>query len=104
MIERVNEKGKIFTERVRKQQVEVDIVTTQGVVHGYVHLAPGQRVKDMLNNHEEQFLAVTGVITRRNGGGNNTEIYQTPFMALNKQYIISVIPIKEPVPQEASGE
>jgi hypothetical protein len=93
MRERLDEKGKIFTERVRKQPVEATIITTQGTVHGYLYVAPGQRVKDMLNNPDEQFVAVTGVRSRKNGETSSSEM---PFMALNKQFIISVIPINEP--------
>ena len=59
MMNRVDEKGKVFTARIHKMEVEVNIVTVQGHVHGYLHVQPGQRVKDLLNNPAEQFLAIT---------------------------------------------
>jgi hypothetical protein len=92
-LERVDDKGKVFTERVRKSNVEVDIVTIQGRLHGYMHVRPGQRVKDMLNNPAEQFLAITNATTTRNG---ETEIQHAGFLAVNKMHVISVIPIDEP--------
>ena len=47
-MEKVDEKGKLFTERVRKTRVEVRVMTLQGEVHGYVHLVHEQRVRDLL--------------------------------------------------------
>jgi hypothetical protein len=90
MSERVDEKGKVFTERVRKASVEVKILTTQGYVHGHVHLMPDQRVRDLLNSREEQFLAVTDAALQAYGADN---IEQVGFIALNKQYVISVEPV-----------
>lgn len=60
-MDRIDENGKIFTERVRKTRVEVRIVTVQGEVHGYMHLVGDQRVRDLLNDQSEQFIAVTDV-------------------------------------------
>jgi hypothetical protein len=103
MLNRVDEKGKVFTARVRKMEVEVRIETVQGKVHGYVHLQPGQRVKDLLNNTSEQFLAITqATIHPRVESKAGTKTIATPpepteveFLALNKQYVISVVPVDE---------
>lgn len=89
---RLDEKGKIYTERVRKTCVEVDIITTQGDVHGYVHITHDQRVRDLLNNSAEQFLAVTDATLK--GYGKPTS-QQTDFIAINKQHIVSLIPVGE---------
>ncbi len=103
MLNRVDEKGKVFTARVRKMEVEVQISTVQGQVHGYVHLQPGQRIKDLLNNTSEQFLAITQATVQPKTevkSGTKAAAAQPPaseveFLALNKQYIISVVPIDE---------
>ena len=89
---RVDEKGKLFTERIHKSRVEVRIATLQGEVHGYLHVMPEQRVRDLLNNTGEQFLAVTDATLRGQGGLESQHI---EFIALNKQYLVSVIPIGE---------
>lgn len=114
MLNKVDEKGKLFTARIHKMEVEVNIVTVQGHVHGYLHIQPGQRVKDLLNNPAEQFLAITSAtvhaktetpfkITPRAGQtrqkadtpGEQPKPTQADFLALNKQYVISVVPVDE---------
>lgn len=105
MLNRVDEKGKVFTARVSKQEVEVHISTVQGQVRGYVHLQPGQRIRDMLNNSAEQFLAITGATietraeaktgTKSGASQPQPQVVEAGFLALNKQYIISVVPVDE---------
>ena len=101
MIDRIDQKGKIFTERIRKDHVEVEIVTTRGRVHGSVHLMHAQRVKDLLNSPNEQFLAVTDATM---GEVGDTSAPRYEFITINKRYIITVIPINEartPPPDDA---
>ena len=91
-MQKVDERGKFFTERVSKQRVEVLIATVFGHVRGYVHVARGQRLKDMLNNSIEQFIAVTdATISARNG----EEPEEVKLAVLNKQHLFSVIPVDE---------
>ena len=94
-MDRVDQKGKIFTQRVRKNSVEVEIVTVAGRIRGHIHPAPTQRVKDLLNTSDELFLAVTEATLTDVGGA---ETKQAEFVALNKQHIISVVPISEDRP------
>ncbi len=101
MIDRFDQKGKLFTERVRKDRVEVEIVTTQGRVHGYVHPMPAQRVKDLLNTPSEQFLAVTSATM---GETDDSGAPRHEFITINKHYIITVIPINEPRPTQPSDD
>lgn len=92
---RVDEKGKLFTEHIRKYAVEAEIVTVNGTIHGNLHPAPGQRLKDMLNLKEELFLAVTDATIMKHDGSHTQ---QAPFMAVNKQHVISIVPFKEDKP------
>ncbi len=92
MIDRVNERGKVFTERVKKVGVEVDIVTIYGYIRGHMHVLPTQRVRDLLNSGEERFLAVTGAAIMRNG---DTKPQEASFIAINKEHIVLVIPVDE---------
>ena len=115
MMNRVDEKGKVFTARIHKLEVEVNIVTVQGHVHGYLHLQPGQRVKDLLNNPAEHFLAITSATVSNRPetlakapSARTAQPRQKPdapdeqpasihadFLALNKQFVISVVPVDE---------
>lgn len=88
---RVDQKGKLYTERVRKAGVRVLISTVQGVVEGNVYLGPGQRVKDLLNSGTEDFLAVTEATVEWHA---RPEPAQAAFIALNKQHIVWVVPIE----------
>jgi len=89
----VDERGKFFTEKIRKQSVEVLVTTVHGQVRGHVYVLAGQRVKDLLNNGNEEFMALTNVSYTAHDG---THIQEVGFMALNKRHVISVIPINEP--------
>ena len=104
MLNRVDEKGKVFTAHIRKMEVEVNIVTAQGEVHGYIHVQPGQRVKDLLNSPTEQFLAITRATIQTKPDAPKTsakvgtappQVTHVEFLALNKQYVISVVPVDE---------
>ena len=63
-MQKVDERGKFFTERVHTQSVQVLVRTLQGEVRGHFHILPGQRVKDMLNS-ADQFIALTEATMRR---------------------------------------
>jgi hypothetical protein len=88
---RVDEHGKIFTERVRKTCVEVTVLTVQSEIQGYMHIMPDERVRDVLNNNE-QFIAVTDAEAKIQG---RLERLHVDFIAINKLHIISVIPVDE---------
>jgi len=91
-MDRIDGNGKIFTERVRKTRVEVRIMTVHGEVHGYIHMVPDQRVRDLLNDGSEQFIAVTDGSMKIHG---TLERVSTEFIALNKRHIVSVVPMDE---------
>ena len=97
---RVDQKGKVYTERIRTVPVEIQILTTQGYVQGFVHVHPGQRIKDLLNDHDERFLAVTNAIFDASDNGEAQD--EIAFIAINKDYIISAIPLNEdrPIPTD----
>jgi hypothetical protein len=88
---KVDERGKFFTDRVSKGKVEVLIATLHGTLRGHVHVLPGGRVKDLLNS-EEQFLAVTDATIP----ADDPNAHHIGFIAVNKQHILSVIPVNEP--------
>jgi hypothetical protein len=89
-MQRIDEKGKLFTERISKGQVDVVITTLTGQVRGFIYLTRGQRIKDMLNNDGERFIAVTEATASRLDG---SEALSAALMAVNKDHIISVVPV-----------
>lgn len=91
-MERVDEKGKVYTQKVRTQDVEVNITTVTGKLHGFIHVTPGNRLKDQLNARDEQFLALTNATSRNHDDKDGVYI---DFIAINKQHIISVAPIDQ---------
>lgn len=88
-MQKTNEKGKFFTERVSKRRIDVAIMTIHAHVRGVLYVLPTQRMKDLLNNSGEQFLAVTDAVVTENNGLTS----ETPFIALNKGHIVSVVPL-----------
>src|SRR4051812_46263835 len=83
---RVDYKGKVFTDHVRKQQVACVIQTISGQrVRGSVFFNPDERMKDNLNAANEQFIAVTDAEILSAEG---LVIERTGFLAVNKQHVV----------------
>lgn len=89
-MQRIDEKGKIFTERVRKGQTDVLITTLTGQIRGFIYITHGQRLKDMLNSDDERFIAVTDAIASEIDG---SEVLAAALMAVNKDHIVCVVPV-----------
>lgn len=91
MVYEYDEKGKIFTDVVRKTPLPALIQTSLHLIRGNIHVRPGERVKDELDRNE-LFLAVTeATITDVQGN----ILHQTPFIAVRREQIIWVIPLEE---------
>ncbi len=86
---RVDLKGKYYTDRVAKRDVEVIISTNHHLIKGVFHLTPDNRIKDDLNG-DERFIAVTQAQVYDPLGKNL--LYQSEFIALNKDMVIWVLP------------
>ena len=84
-------KGKIFTDVVRKHPLPALIQTVTHQIRGYVHVSPGERVKNELDRNE-LFLAVTAAEIMDASG---KVIYQAPFIAVRREQIVWVIPLDE---------
>jgi hypothetical protein len=99
MTVRIDSKGKIFTDIVRKEEVPVLIQTLTNVIHGNIFLRPEQRIKDGLNDSPEIFIAVTGAEVYSPGG---QLLHRAEFLTVNKNHIVWVRPDDEKTP-ETSG-
>jgi len=92
MTEFYDEKGKIFTQRVTKHPVPVVIQTLTHRILGEVHVRPGWRVLDEINQ-SEGFIAVTQAEVL---DAHGHVIYQTDFLSVNRQHIVWLLPREAP--------
>jgi hypothetical protein len=92
-------KGKYFTEVISKDVVHATIQTLTVHIRGCIHVRPGERFKDELNN-SDQFIAVTDASVFNARGD---QLYRTDFLAVNRDLIIWVGPEDEEYGQEDEG-
>jgi len=93
-----DDKGKIFTDVVRKQIENVVIHTTlKTIIQGQLHIRLDNRIKDELNSNEK-FIAITDA-TISDAQGN--EMYRTDFIAVNRSQIVFLFP--QPEQEETGG-
>jgi hypothetical protein len=95
-----DEKGKFFTEVVPKEPVPVRIQTLTHRIQGNIHIRPGERLKDELNQ-AVQFVAVTDAVVY---GSSGDEICRTEFMIVNIDQIVWLTPEQDsPQSQDQGG-
>jgi len=93
-----DEKGKFYTDIVKKLPVPVVIQTVSHLVRGLVHVREGERLKNELER-AEIFLAVTHAAVY---GADDKVLFSVPFMALQRAQIIWVMPIDEEKQKDVS--
>ncbi|MDD3802982.1 MAG: hypothetical protein PHW02_01175 [bacterium] len=71
-----------------REKVKSIIFTTELEVTGMVHIPPGGRLTDFLNNLAKPFIPITDADIKTKDG----RTYHTDLMQLNKDYIIVIIP------------
>jgi hypothetical protein len=86
-----DEKGKFYTDIVKKLPVPVMIQTATHLVRGMVHVRDGERLKNELER-DEMFLAVTNASIY---GADDKVLFTVPFMALQRAQIIWIMPFDE---------
>lgn len=94
-----DEKGKIFTDIITKHPVYATVQTTTHLLRGNIHVRRDQRIKDELDR-DEKFLAVTDVNIIAPDGHI---LFQAPFLAVNREHIIWVLPEQQTKHEEASS-
>jgi hypothetical protein len=97
MTVRIDSKGKIFTDIVRKEEVPVLMQTLTNVIHGNIFLRPEQRIKDGLNDSPEVFIAVTKAEVYSPGG---QLLHRADFLTVNKNHIVWIRPDDEKPPED----
>ena len=86
---RFDEKGKFFTEVISKEAVAVIIQTMTHRIHGKIHIRPGERLKDEINQ-AEPFFAVTEASIQDHAG---QEIFRTDFLVIYREHIVWMLPV-----------
>jgi hypothetical protein len=89
MVTRVDDNGKVFTDRVTKDRVAAIVQTATHRVRGFVFCDRELRLKDELNASQEQFIAVADAEVLE----GDTVIQHTPFLTINKRHIVWLMPI-----------
>ena len=82
-----DEKGKIYTDVVRKKVVRAKIQTTTHMIIGELHIRQDSRMKDELDV-QESFLAVTNATLYASDG---QKLFSTVFLAVQRAQIVWVI-------------
>jgi hypothetical protein len=84
-----DEKGKFYTDIVKKLPVSVVIQTATHLVRGLVHVRDGERLKNELER-DEKFLAVTSATVY---SAEDKVLFTVPFMAIQRAQIIWIMPV-----------
>jgi len=94
-----DDKGKFYTDIVKKLPVSVVIQTVTHLVRGLVHVREGERLKNELER-DEMFLAVTNAAVY---SADNKVLFTVPFMAVQRVQIIWIMPVAEEDQKDLSG-
>jgi hypothetical protein len=84
-----DEKGKFYTDIVKKLPVSVVIQTTTHLVRGLLHVREGERLKNELER-TEIFLAITAASLY---GADDKILFTVPFIAIQRSQIIWIMPV-----------
>jgi len=84
-----DDKGKFYTDIVKKLPVSVVIQTVTHLVRGLVHVRDGERLKNELER-DEMFLAVTNAVVYN---ADDKPLFTVPFIALQRAQIIWIMPV-----------
>jgi hypothetical protein len=86
-----DEKGKFYTDVIKKEPVAAVIQTTTHLVRGLIHVRQGERLKNELE-HDEKFLAVTDATIH---GADDSVLFNSSFMAVQRDQIVWIMPIED---------
>ena len=91
MVTQFEEKGKIFTQRITKDQREVIIITGTHKITGIIHIHLDLRLIDELNE-SGHFMAITDAKIM---DLNDNVLYKSNFLTINTDQIIWILPVEE---------
>jgi hypothetical protein len=86
-----DEKGKFYTDRIKKIAEPAIIQTTTHLIRGFVHVKMGERLKDALDQ-DGSFVAITDANIF---DANNNLVYHSPFLIIQRGQIVWIMPAKD---------
>ena len=86
-----DEKGKFYTDIVKKLPVSSVIQTATHLVRGLVHVRQGERLKNELER-DEKFIAVTNATVH---GVDDQILFSAQFLAIQCTQIVWIMPADE---------
>lgn len=95
-----DDKGKYYTNVIQKVPVPSIVQTTTNLIRGLIHVRQDERLKDELEINE-QFIAVTEVSVCDADG---KVIFRGPFLAVQKDQIVWIMPLNEEHKKEGDGQ
>ena len=95
-----DDKGKYYTNVIQKVPVPSIVQTTTNLIRGLIHVRQDERLKDELEINE-QFIAVTEVSVCDADG---KVIFSGPFLAVQKDQIVWIMPLNEEQKKEGDGQ
>jgi hypothetical protein len=86
-----DEKGKYFTDVIKKEVVLTQIHTRTVCIQGYIHIRVGERLSDEINRNT-LFLPVTNAEVFSLDG---ELLYSTNFLAVNREQVVWLAPLEK---------
>jgi len=96
----IDDKGKFYTDIIKKESVSVIVQTMTNLIRGTIHIMPGRRFKDEINRLEE-FFAITDA-TIYNPAGK--EVYRCEFLTARRDKIVWIFPEQNQPSDNAGGQ
>jgi hypothetical protein len=86
-----DEKGKFYTDVIKKEVVLTQLQTPTFRIRGYVHVREGERLSDEINR-DILFIAVTHAEIYDLAG---EQLYTSEFLAVNREQIVWLMPVED---------
>jgi hypothetical protein len=93
-----DDKGKYYTDIIKKLPVPVVIQTVTHLVRGQMHIREGERLKNELDRNEP-FLAVTQASVYDK---DDKVLFTVPFMAVQRTQVVWIMPVDNEYQKEQS--
>ena len=84
----LSDRGNYFKAVISKESIPVMIQTLTHRIQGRIHIQPGERLKDGINQNEP-FIAVTDAVIYELTG---KEIYRSEFIIVNRSQVVWLLP------------
>lgn len=94
-----DEKGKYFTDVIKKDAIPIVVQTMTNVIRGKIHVIPGRRIKDEISRLDDYFAVTDAVIYSPAG----KELYRCEFMTISRDKIVWIFPEQEHPGSESRG-